>query len=134
MVWTTLLLAQFAGVSAEDVLRLEQSIYGGLLLVVLLAVLVAVCLLPILIWRGRIRRQGYPSLRAYLRELPRTDEEKLDAVELTLKGAMLCLLGLLFPPIIIIGVVPLYFGLRKLAAVQLGIKSLEADQPTGKSL
>ena len=33
MVWTTLLLAQFAGGSAEDVLRLEQFFYGGLLLV-----------------------------------------------------------------------------------------------------
>lgn len=131
MVWTTLLLAQFAGMAAKDVWLLEQILFGGLLLVVLP---LAFFLLPILIWRGRLRRQGYPGLRAYLRELPRTDEEKLDAVELTLKGLMLCLLGLLFPPILIIGVVPLYFGRRKLAAVQLGIKSLEADQPTGKSL
>ena len=131
MVWTTLLLAQFAGMSAEDVLRLEQILFGGLLLVVLL---LAFCLLPILIWRGRLRRQGYPGLRAYLRELPRTDEEKLDAVNMTLKGAMLCLLGLLFPPILIIGVVPLSFGLRKLAAVELGIKSLEEDQATEKLL
>jgi hypothetical protein len=131
MVWTTLLLAQFVSMSAEDVLRLKQILFGGLLLVVLPVVF---CLLPILIWRGRLRRQGYPGLRAYLRELPRTDEEKLDAVELTLKGSMLCLLGLLWPPIIIIGLVPLYFGVRKLAAVKLGIKSLEQDQPTGKSL
>ena len=110
---------------------LEQILLGGLLLVVLPLVFF---LLPILIWRGRIRRQGYPSLRAYLREMPRTDEEKLDAVELTLKGSMLCLLDMLFPPIIIIGLVPLYFGLRKLAAVRLGIKSLEEDQATEKSL
>ena len=64
--------------SAEDVLRLEQILFGGLFLVVLLLVFVV---MPILIWRGRLRRQGYPSLRAYFRELPRTDEEKLNAVE-----------------------------------------------------
>ncbi len=44
MVWTTLL---------------EQILFGGLLLVVLPFVFF---LLPILIWRGRIRRQGYPGL------------------------------------------------------------------------
>ena len=108
-----------------------QILLGGLLLVVLPFVFF---LLPLLIWRGRIRRQGYPGLQAYLRELPRTDEERLDAVEMTLKGAMLCLLGLLFPPILIIGVVPLYFGLRKLAAMRLGIKSLEKNQATEELL
>jgi len=108
---------------------LEQFLLGGLLLVVLPLVFFVV---PILIWRGRLRRRGYPGLLAYLRELPRTDAERLDAVELSLKGAMLCLLGLLFPPILIIGLVPLYFGLRKLAAVRLGIKSLDEDQATEK--
>jgi hypothetical protein len=49
-------------------------------------------------------------------------------------GAMLCLLGLLFPPILIIGLVPLYFGLRKLAAVRLGIKSLEKNQASEELL
>jgi hypothetical protein len=106
---------------------LEQILLGGLLLVMLPLVFF---LVPILIWRGRLRRQGYPGLRAYLRELPGTDPERLDAVELTLKGAMLCLLGLLFPPILIIGLVPLYYGLRKLAAVRLGITSREKSQAT----
>lgn len=125
MLWITILIAQFANMSAEDILMLEQIVFGGLLLVVLT---LGFFLVPLLIWRGRLRRRGYPGLRAYLRELPRTDEEKLDAVDLTLKGAMLCLLGLLFPPIIILGLVPLYFGLRKLAAAQLRIKADGADQ------
>ena len=115
MVWTKLL---------------EQILLGGLLLVGLVFVFFLFFLLPLLIWRGRILRRGYPSLRAYLRELPGTDAERLDAVELSLKGAMLCLLGLLFPPIIFYGLVPLYFGLRKLAAMKLGIKSLENHQAT----
>ena len=130
MLWSTQVFTLFANMSADSLL-LAQILLGGLLLVVLLLVF---CALPILIWRGRLRRRGYPSLRAYFHELPRTDEEKLDALDMTLKGAMLCLLGLLFPPIIIIGLVPLYFGVRKLAAVKLGINSLEEDQPARKSL
>ncbi len=116
MVWTNLL---------------GQFLLGGLLLVVLPLVFFV---LPILIWRGRIRRRGYPGLGVYLRELPGTDAERLEAVELSLQGAMLCLLGLLFPPILIIGLVPLYFGLRKLAAVRLGIKSLGEDQAAERLL
>ena len=70
-----LLLAQVARMSAEDVLRLEQILFGGLFLVVLLLVL---CVMPILIWRGRLRRQGYPSLLAYFRELPTTSAGKAE--------------------------------------------------------
>ncbi len=98
----------------------------GSLLVVL--VLFGLFLLPILLWRGHLRRRGYAGLGAYLRELPQTEEEKLDAVDLTLKGVVLCVLGLLFPPLVVIGLVPLYYGLRKLAAVKLGLKGYEQDK------
>jgi hypothetical protein len=94
------------------------SIVGGF---VLFAVLLALFLLPLLIWRARVRRRGYPGLRVYLHMLPQSEEEQLDAVELTLKGAVLCILGLLFPPLILLGVVPLYYGARKLAAMRVGI-------------
>jgi hypothetical protein len=87
----------------------------------LLAGWIAVFLVPILVWRSRVRRRGYPGLRAYLRDLPQTDEEKLDAVELTLKGVVLCIIGLLFPPLVLIGAVPLYYGARKWASTALGI-------------
>jgi len=87
----------------------------------LLAITLGVFLTPILIWRTRVRQRGYDGLLPYLRELPWTDEQKWDAVELTLKGLVLCLLALLFPPILLIGLVPLYYGLRKLAAVKLRI-------------
>jgi hypothetical protein len=118
--WNILLLAQLS----DDALRLFLGISWGLLLLVLLF---GLFLLPILIWRGRVRRRGYAGLRHYLRELPQTEEQRLDAVDLTLKGVVLCVLGLLFPPLVVIGVVPLYYGLRKLAAVELGIKSPTED-------
>jgi hypothetical protein len=95
---------------------------GLLLFVIVLGVLFGLFLAPLLIWKSRLKRRGYPGLLAYLQELPWTDEQRWDAVELTLKGMVLCLLGLLFPPVLLIGLVPLYYGLRKLVWVQLGMK------------
>jgi len=63
--------------------------------------------------------------------LPQTDEQKFEAVELTLKGAVLCVLGLVFPPMILIGVVPFYYGLRKLAAMKMGITGAEKSVQDG---
>jgi hypothetical protein len=119
MLPNVVLLAQAANVPANDTLWFLLAIGGGFLL---FAAWAAVFLAPLLVWRSRVRRRGYPGLRAYLRELPMTEEEKLDAVELTLKGLAICVLGLLFPPLVLIGLVPLYYGTRKLASVILGIE------------
>jgi hypothetical protein len=110
---------------SRDAVTILAAIAAGILF---FAVVFGFLLLPILIWRSRIRRRGYPGLRAYLRELPQTEEEKLDAVDMTLKGVVLCALGLLFPPLVVIGLVPLYYGLRKLAAVKLGIKDVAGHE------
>jgi len=120
MLCNTVLLAQLIDVMSKDSVSILEAVAGGLFVVFVLVVFLGLCLLPILIWRRRIRKRGYPGLGAYLRELPQTDEQKFDAVELTLIGAVLCVLGLVFPPMILIGVVPLYYGLRKLAALKLG--------------
>jgi hypothetical protein len=112
------LLSQLVNVPSNDSLRTLFVIGGGSLL---FAGWIGVCLVPVVIWRNSVRRRGYPGLKAYLRELPRTEEEKLDAVELTLKGVAICALGLLIPPLVLIGLVPLYYGARKLASVTLGI-------------
>ncbi len=117
-------VAPLAQLSAEGVLRLAQGIF---LFFFVLLVLFILFVAPILIWRSQLRQRGYPGLRAYLRELPKTDLEKMDAAELTLKGLVLCVLGLLFPPLVVIGLAPLYYGMRKLAAVQLGIKQSPED-------
>jgi hypothetical protein len=124
------LLAQLINVPANDSWRLLLIIGGGFLL---FAAWIGVFLVPVLIWRNSVRRRGYPGLRAYLRELPQSEEEKLDAVELTLKGVAICAVGLLFPPLILIGLVPLYYGARKLASVTLGITGAGDTGTIGRS-
>ncbi len=81
----------------------------------------------ILIWllvrsqRRLARTLGHPSLSAYLRAAPQTDEEKRAAVDLALKGLVICLLGLMFPPILLIGLFPLFYGARKIAYASMGL-------------
>jgi hypothetical protein len=103
---------------------------GGILL---FAGWIAVFLVPVLIWRRNVRRRGYSGLMAYLRELPQTEDEKLDAVELTLKGVVICALGLLIPPLVLVGLVPLYYGARKLVSVTLGIDGAGGAGEHGRS-
>ena len=67
---------------------------------------------------GRGRRHN-------LKQVPVTDREKCEAVELTLRGVMFCVLGLLFPPLVLLGLAPLYYGLRKLALASMGVGLLE---------
>ena len=69
----------------------------------------------------RATRFGYPSRAAYLRAAPRSDPEKRDAVDVTLQGLALCVLGLLFPPFVLVAVVPLYYGGRKLVYASMGL-------------
>jgi hypothetical protein len=80
--------------------------------------------------RRNARLAGYRSLGAYLRAAPRTDEEKRDAADLALKGLVICVLGLLFPPLLLIGLFPFFYGTRKVAygAMGLGIVD-DTDQP-----
>jgi hypothetical protein len=72
-------------------------------------------------FRRRAKQFGYASARAYLRATPRSDGEKRDAVDLALKGIASCLLGFLFPPFILIGLVPLFYGGRKVAYASMGL-------------
>ena len=78
----------------------------------------------------RARRFGYSSTRAYLRAVPRSDEETRDAADLALKGLVCCGLGLLLPPFVLIGLVPLFYGGRKLVYVSMGLNLVDdADRP-----
>lgn len=72
-------------------------------------------------FRNQSTRLGYRSLGEYLGAVPVTDEQKRDAVSLALKGVVTCVLGLLFPPFLVIGLVPLFFGARKMAWVSMGL-------------
>ena len=71
--------------------------------------------------RRLAQRLGYPSLSAYLRAAPQTDEEKRAAVDLALKGLVISLLGLLMPPVLLIGLFPLFYGVRKIAYASMGL-------------
>lgn len=69
----------------------------------------------------RARRFGYPGTLAYLRAAPRSDDEKRDAADLALKGMVCCLLGILFPPLVLVGLVPLFYGGRKFVYASMGL-------------
>ena len=80
--------------------------------------------------RRRAKRLGYQSTGAYLRAAPRTDEEKRDAADMALKGLVICILGAVFPPFILIGLVPLFYGGRKLVYASMGLGLVDdADPP-----
>lgn len=113
------------------------GLYIGLLPAAILAgIAAAVIGAVVVLWMilGRQRRNarlaGYPSLGAYLRAAPRTDEEKRDAVDLALKGLVLCLLGLLFSPLLLIGLFPLFYGTRKVVYGSMGLGIVDdTDHP-----
>jgi hypothetical protein len=85
------------------------------------------------LWDHQVRKAsegGYPSLVAYLRAAPRTDAEKRDAADLALKGLVLCMLGLLFPPLMLLGLFPFFYGARKVVYASMGLGLADdADQP-----
>ena len=100
-----------------------------LILVVLGAPLLALFVWPAVV-RRRARRFGYPSTRAYLRATPRSDPERRDAADLALKGAVFCLLGLLFAPFVLVGLVPFFYGGRKLMYASMGLGLVDdPDEP-----
>lgn len=81
-------------------------------------------------WRGKAELAGYASLAEYLRAPPRSEQEKKDAVDLAVKGGVICILGLVFPPAMLIGIVPLFYGTRKLAYSSFGLGLLDdSDRP-----
>jgi hypothetical protein len=78
----------------------------------------------------RAKRFGYNSAHSYLRAAPRSDLERRDAVDLAMTGLAICLLGLVFAPLVLIGLVPLFYGGRKLAYASMGLGLVDdGDQP-----
>lgn len=80
---------------------------------------------------GKAKRFGYPSTGAYLRAVPRSDAEKQDAADLALKGLVFCVLGLIFPPFILVGLVPLFFGARKIVWASMGLGLVDDGDHNG---
>jgi hypothetical protein len=92
-----------------------------------LVLLVAIAWFLIRLLRRRAGRMGYPRLMTYLRATPRNSAEKRDAVDLFAIGLALSLLGIIFPLFVVIGLVPLYYGCRKIGDVLLGVEHSAAD-------
>jgi len=96
------------------------TLVGGFLAVITLVIGVVAFLI-----RGRLRRQaerfGYASVGQYLSAAPGSDAEKREAVNMALQGVVICILGLLFPPFLLIGLFPLFFGARKVAWGNMGL-------------
>jgi hypothetical protein len=79
---------------------------------------------------SRARRFGYASRSAYLRAVPQTDEEKHEAVDQALKGLVISLVGVVFFPLLLVGLFPLYIGGRKTAYALMGLGLLDnPDSP-----
>ena len=93
----------------------------------LAGLLAAVVLIVGVLWgqRRKAREHGYPSLSAYLRAAPRSDAERRDAADLALKGMVICLLGVIFPPVLLIGLFPFFYGARKLLYAWMGLGLLD---------
>lgn len=89
----------------------------------LIGLAVAYAMLP----TSRIMRLGYKSRSEYLRAVPRTDAERKDAADLALKGLVICILGLMFAPLVFVGLVPLFYGGRKLTYALLGLGLLDDE-------
>jgi hypothetical protein len=90
----------------------------------IIGVVVLPVLLVIPLWWGirrRTRRLGYSSIGDYLGAAPRTDTEKRDAAGLTLQGLVVCFLGIIWSPLVLVGLVPLFYGARKLIYASLGL-------------
>jgi hypothetical protein len=108
--------------SVATLIFLAMAVLGGS--AVLLGVVVVGSL------RRQARRSGYTSVGAYLRAAPQSDEEKRDAVDLALKGLVICLIGLVFPPFLLFGLFPLFYGTRKMMYASMGLGLVDdADQP-----
>ena len=100
-----------------------------IILSVLLIVPVAIALVALRL-SVRAKRLHYPSTGAYLRAAPRSDAERQDAADLVLKGLVFCVLGLLFPPFVLVGLVPLFYGGRKLLYASMGLGLVDdPEQP-----
>jgi ABC-type Fe3+ transport system permease subunit len=82
-------------------------------------------------YNSRARRFGYESRAAYFRAVPRTDSEKREAVDQTLMGLILCLVGLVVLPVLLVGIVPFFVGGRKMVFAALGLGLSDEIDPTG---
>jgi hypothetical protein len=81
--------------------------------------------------RRRAKRFGYASTMAYLRAVPQSDAEKRDAADLAVMGLVICLLGLFLRPLVLVGLIPFFYGARKFAYASLGLGLVDDGDQSG---
>ena len=94
----------------------------------MLAVVAAVLLFLVRFGR-RAKLFGYPSTSGYLRAAPRSDPEKRDAVDLVLKGLVLCVVAVMSPPFFLAE--PRFYGGRKLLFGLMGLGLVDDGEQFG---
>jgi hypothetical protein len=106
---------------------MKLTLFSAVLIVGIVIAAIAVCIAVLVVRKLRrdAKSAGYDSVGAYLKSPPRSDREKRGAIDLGLKELVICLLGLIFPPFLLIGIFPLFYGLRKMAYASLGLGFVE---------
>ncbi|MBN2560326.1 MAG: hypothetical protein JXQ75_05290 [Phycisphaerae bacterium] len=111
----------------------EQDKGAAVLFMLIATVVTAIWLFR---WRGRVIRAGYRGVFAYLRSVPRTDAAKRDALDLVMRGFVMFVPGAIVWPIGLVcwlmevaGLFSLYYGIRKLLMLKMGLELLE--EPNG---
>jgi RsiW-degrading membrane proteinase PrsW (M82 family) len=107
---------------------MSMSVFATVV-VLSIAIVVGLIILYRRYYSSRARRFGYESRAAYFEAVPRTDAEKREAVDQALMGLVLCLVGLLLPPVLLVGIVPLFVGGRKAVFSALGLGLSEEIDP-----
>jgi hypothetical protein len=72
-------------------------------------------------WRRKAIAAGYPSFRAYARAVPQSDNERREAADMALIGLAVCMLSILFKPLVLTGSFALFYGGRKVLYALLGV-------------
>jgi hypothetical protein len=93
----------------------------------ILVVLLVWSLIAVFRTRRRALQAGYKRVSEYMLAAPRNDREKREAVNMAFRGLALCLVGIVFAPLLLLGVFPLYYGGRKIALALLGTDLLVDD-------
>jgi hypothetical protein len=119
---TMAVLAQANRGSFDQIIAILSIIVVLLIGITALVALIVLFVRRIKGARRKATQLGYSGIRCYLRAIPKNDSERRDAVDMFSKGIVLCLLGILFAPLLIIGVIPLYYGGRKLGMILIGDK------------
>jgi len=106
---------------------------GGFILVLLMGVL-AWSLIALGRTRARARNAGFERISDYMRAAPRNDRERREAVNMAFRGLALCLVGIVFTPLLLLGLPPLYYGGRKITMALLGMDLLADDDAARPAL